>query len=201
MVPASFPLRHNGRCLDFHQCPILDQGHNLHQGHRRIMPPDQRLVGRPDFLEAGQILTLVSNIPRQAHQMFGFRTALGQHLDDAAQGLFDLPRKVIRLELLLGIPAGHSAAFIPSIHTSVRVARKRASHAITPVIRTVTEDRPTFTTSSAKVTISPKREGAMKSASIRTVGTPFCAATCIEAKDRPTSSLKKFSTTELVISK
>ena len=92
-------------------------------------------------------------------------------------------------------------AFIPSIQASVIPTRSRGPSSPCPSIHILTEEPPTFSTRRMNRTFSPSRDGRWNTASIATVGTPLSAPKCIEAKDRPTTSAKKLSMTELTISK
>ena len=69
--------RDHGCCFNFHLGAILNQRHDLYQRHGWVMPPDHRLVDTAKFLERGEVVALVGDVPCQANEVFGARACTG----------------------------------------------------------------------------------------------------------------------------
>ncbi len=102
-------LRHHPRHLDLHLGAGFHQPGHLHAGHGGEVATHDFAVDRTQFFQAGVVLVTVDDVPGHAHHVFGAGAGLLQHGEHVEQGLAGLGDEVVRLELLLRIPADLAA--------------------------------------------------------------------------------------------
>ncbi len=95
----------HSRRLDLDLGTILDEAGDLDQGHSREMPTYDRTIGGADFGKTVQVVTLVKDVPGQAHDVLRSCISFLQDGDNVFQRPLNLAHEVVRLELLLSIPA------------------------------------------------------------------------------------------------
>jgi hypothetical protein len=104
---SGFPPPHRG-CLDLDARGLLDEAHNLHQRHRRIVAAKDLAIDLAELFQVRKILVHIDDVPGEAHEMFRPRIALGENRRDVAQGLANLGDKA-RGKTLLAIPPDYAS--------------------------------------------------------------------------------------------
>src|SRR6516165_6906118 len=100
--------RYYRSCLDLDPGRFLDQTHNLHQRHCRIMGTQDLTIDHAQFLQARKILLHVDDIPGQPHQMIRPRVTLGEDRRNVAKRLARLCKEAFRKAALI-VPADYAA--------------------------------------------------------------------------------------------
>ena len=76
---VSLQSGNDGGRFDFDLRFVFDQRDDLHRAHRDVVVADQLAKRTADVLQRREILALVGDVPRQAHEMLGLAARFVQH--------------------------------------------------------------------------------------------------------------------------